>query len=1043
MLAGSLIASAFAGTENENGDAAGTLRALHSGNGLLNRGLYDLAVKEYADFLSQHANNAKAPIARYGLAVCLFRLDRFEEAAAELTRLQSLDDFAYGAEVATILGQCRLAQRDYAAAANAFEKVVSRHRKHDLADDAASGWTEALYRGGRYEDALNRCRKFVSRWADSPLRNRVEYFGGLSEMATGAHAAAADRFTKMLERSPDGKYNDRVTLLLAQCHHRTGALDAAVRHYRRVLELVSRELVPDALLGLASILQQRGSTEEAGRMLDSLLEEFPQSELRPAATLRRGRVWFDEGKYKRAFASFEEAGRADATLTDRTEYWMAKCALRRGEFAEAAERLGRAVTQHPDSELLPEMHYDRAVALVRAGEPDAAVDALETYLSRFGEHGMVAEAIHLLAATEHQRKHYEDSLAHCRRFADRFVAHDLLPTVVFLTAENEFLLQRYAKAANLFREFLKRYPDAPEASKARFRLGTAMYRLDKLDDAQVLLTQAVDELGTDGAFASSLLALGDVHFRRAEWKKAEHFLSVYLSGNPSASVDDALLKLGLSRQRQEQYETALTAYDQILARHKESPHRLQAMFERGQALVALERFNEAEKAFRRILEEGDDSRFAAFARKHLGTIAINKRDFDAAAEYFDQAAMAMTGGDSDADALFHRSLALMGGQRFGEAEKVFEKFLDRHASDDRVGQVRARLAIALSRQDRYAETLDVIGRLEGGEHARLDAALQSAVQYEKAWCFRKLGRVEEAADAYRALLARDVRQPSSVHAMLDLAAIEADAGRYEPAIELLRRLRDETHSGGVDAPAEVKEQSLYRLAVCEYKLRRFAEAADLFGEFLSEFPDSALIASASFFCGEALFETDRHERAVDHFTRVVERFPSDAAYPASLLRLGECQSMLQRWAKSERAFAEYLDRFADQESWFQATFGIGWARENQQRYDDAMRAYREVVDRHRGVTAARAQFQIGECLFAKKEYADAARELLKVDIHYAYPEWSAGALFEAGRCFEKLGKLVEARAHFRQVTEKYADSRWATMANQRLEVVTAGGLPGR
>ena len=72
------------------------------------------------------------------------------------------------------------------------------------------------------------------------------------------------------------------------------------------------------------------------------------------------------------------------------------------------------------------------------------------------------------------------------------------------------------------------------------------------------------------------------------------------------------------------------------------------------------------------------------------------------------------------------------------------------------------------------------------------------------------------------------------------------------------------------------------------------------------------------------------------------------------------------------------------------------------------------------------------------------RELLKVDILYAYPEWSAAALYEAARCFEKLGKTAEAKQHFEQVEEKYKQTQWAKLAAQRLTELSASAtLPGR
>jgi TolA-binding protein len=105
-------------------------------------------------------------------------------------------------------------------------------------------------------------------------------------------------------------------------------------------------------------------------------------------------------------------------------------------------------------------------------------------------------------------------------------------------------------------------------------------------------------------------------------------------------------------------------------------------------------------------------------------------------------------------------------------------------------------------------------------------------------------------------------------------------------------------------------------------------------------------------------------------------------------------------------------------------------------------AYEQVVQRHQGETAARAQFQIGECLFAMKRLDEAVRELLKVDILYAYPQWSAAALYEAGRCFQEMGDPTNARKQFEQVRTDHSQTRWAQLAAQRLDELSRPSLPG-
>ncbi|HWB21041.1 MAG TPA: tetratricopeptide repeat protein, partial [Phycisphaerales bacterium] len=83
-------------TQNDNTELASPeLRQLNAANGFLERGLYDEAAKEYRGFLDSHAGDAQAAVARYGLGVSLYRLHKYDEAAAELEKVYKLPGFNY------------------------------------------------------------------------------------------------------------------------------------------------------------------------------------------------------------------------------------------------------------------------------------------------------------------------------------------------------------------------------------------------------------------------------------------------------------------------------------------------------------------------------------------------------------------------------------------------------------------------------------------------------------------------------------------------------------------------------------------------------------------------------------------------------------------------------------------------------------------------------------------------------------------------------------------------------------------------------------
>lgn len=1027
-------------------DGAGEPESYVAANGFLNRGLYDLAVEEYRKFLAGSPGDARAGTARYGLGVALYRLKRFRDAAQELERVAVDKRFAFGAETLTVLGECRLEAREFEGAAEAFRRAATEFRDHDLSDSAAAGWTEALYRCGKHDEALVRARELAARRPDSPARARSEYFAALSELARGDSAGAARRLSEYVKQRGDGPYVGHARLLLAQALAAEGKLDEAALEYERAAADPDGPYRGHVLYGLASIRARQGDYAGAGELLDRALADSPtgggagageagedRGPLLRRAHLLRARCRLEAGDTDSAAAELEPLrGDGDADLASEAAYWLARCRLRGDRPSEAVGILDDALSRRPDNRLRAEMMYDRAVGLVRCGEVRRAADGLGEFLQAYPKHDLTPDALHLLACALHQLKDYDGAAARCREFLKRFGGHALACEVEFLAAEGEYLAGRLEGAVDGYRAVLERAQRGVEADKARYRLGLALHRLGRTEEAYAYLsaTPAAAEFG------AAALVLGDIHFQRGEWEEAERRLGEYLASNREAGgADDALLKLGLARQRRGRFAEGLKAFDELLARFPASPHRNQAVFERGQALLALKRDDEAVEAFRQAAD-GDDARFKAYALSHLGAIAYGRGEYEKASGLFARVGDESAGREAAPDAGFQQGMALMAAGRLEQAEAALREFVAAHPKHERAAEAAAQRGICLSRLDRHDEAVRVLEKVEREAGERLDTRLKGAVGYERAWCLRRLGKDDQAAPILRALVTEGGGAPDP-YAALELADIELRAKRPAAAAELLRGVRERIAAGGAKAADDLVESVTYRLAAAEYEQEHFAPAAALFEEVAARFPEGALSASAALLAGECHARGGRPERAVDWLARAAARPPDDAGRATALLRLGESHAALQQWSRSEKAFGDFLASYPGHDAWYQARFGVGWARENQGRHEEAIEAYRGVVERHKGATAARAQFQIGECLMAREKLDEAVRELLKVDILYDYPEWSAAANYEAGRCFEKLGKTVEARRQFAVVTEKHKESRWAELAARRMAELPA------
>lgn len=1033
-----LTVAALAQEPARSGDSADPVLAdFHLANGLLNRGLHDLAADAYRKFLEAHAQHEKAPVARYGLGVCLTRLGKPREAVEQFVALRGVRDFPFAAEAAVLHGQALLALERFDDAVAVLSDAVEKHPNHELSDDAAAAGVEAAVRAGAAKVARAAAARFHQRWPQSPHLPRVEFFQASAELAEGEHAAAAARFSRVVAAAPEGLLAPAAEFQAAQAAQRAGDAAAAERGFRAALERTDSPYRRDALYGLAMVLADAGQYKEAATLLDQYLTEASDAPAASAARLARAHAAFALEDWSRAAALFEQCAQADGADAAVAAYWAAKSVLRGGDAAAAAARFAAAQQRFPQSPLAAECAYDHGVALLRAAQLEAAATCFRTVVDTYPRHALWGDALAALASCEFKLGRTKSAIERCRAFLAGRPNHPQTPAVRSLLADSLYADGQFADAAPVYAEVAQYAADPSAARAARTRQALALFQCERFDEAAPLLRELAASSDAAPEQRNVSLALGEIDFRRGEWKAAEEHLATAISlAEPGADVAGTLLKLGLARQRQARHADALAALDRLLETSAPDGLRLQALFERGQALVALKRDADAQTAFEQLLSAAPDGEHRVHALNHLAAIAQRSGDLARAARLY--AEVRASAGDSPlaAEALLQQGLVLHAAGRDAEAAEALMRFLESSPQDGRGTLARACAGVCLYRLGRHDEALSLLDRLDAAEFLRLDASLRDAAGFARGECLLATRRTTDAATLFRELAARD--GPFRAHAALRLAEQEMSGKRWAAAADVLRPLV--AASDGL--PPDVLSAVRYRLGVCAFEQGDTDQAVSALEALLAATPEGELAASASHYTGEAHLRSGRASRAAQHFERAAALYGRAPQGGAALLRLGECLITLQHWPRAEAVFSEYLERFGDSADAYQARFGVGWARENQSRHLEAIESYREVVERHQGPTAARAQFQIGECLFALKRHEDAVRELLKVDILFAYPEWSAAALYEAGRCFEALNKTVEAREQFRRVVENHGQTRWAQLAAERL-AARAPQPPGR
>lgn len=997
-----------------------TQRALSTAHGLLGRGLNDLAAAGYREFLKANAGHPQEREARYGLAVAVFRQARWDEALAEL---QTLTDpaFPFAGDVAEMTGECLLNLNRPSDAVEAFRKAIALP-DHVLADDAAAGLVRALFLLSAHDELERECHAFGTRWPESSLRDQVELTLAASRLQRNQLDAAAGGLATLAARNPDAALLARARLMLADCRSRQLRWAEAAELYGSLSQQadVDGSLRLPAAIGLARAQLQLGDSRAAAELLAGVdLSRADESTAAIVASLR-GQALIAEHEYKQALRLLDPvAKRADATGVE-AAFWCGRGLFLEGRYAECAAVLRRLITDHPGSPFHSATMHDLVAALYELKQYAEAGEIARRFLEQFPDDTATPHVLRLAALIDLQRGDSAASRELAERLLNRYAKHPLAAEAAMIAADAEFQAGRFDAAADAYQRALALTADPGERAQGSVRLGLALHRAGRFAEAAAVLAPAVNAISGPER-GTVLLSLADIACRAESWSACEgHAREAATLLNEGGPRAEALLRLGLSLARQSRAIEALTVFDDILSRDGGGSHRVQTMFERAQALVALGRIDNATAALEEVRQYEPAGEFAAAATRQLGAIALQRNDFARAAGLLETA-------PDDPEAGLLRLRAQFSAGQFEDADRAATEWLNRHPEHAGAAEAKALRALSLARSARCAEALPLFDGLSNGSAGSLDAAMRGIVELEHARCFRAAGRPEDAARMLRTLLGSERDAAVTRAARVELVDVEIDAERFDAAAELLTPALAAPLE---DSPAgrEFRAAVLYRAGVVEYRRGEYLPAAERLASFLAENPGNDLARSAAFFCGDAFVHAKRTAPALPYLRRAVEIDAADALAPRVWLRLGDALAAEHDWRGSHDAFAEHIRRFPQGPQLAEAQFGAGWAKENLSEFDAAIDAYRRVTDSHQGAIAARAQFQIGECLFATRRHEDAVREFLKVDILYAYPEWSAAALYEAGRCFAAMGRSEDASREFAAVTERFPASVWAERA---------------
>ncbi len=1013
-------------------------------------------------------SNPKA-VAIYGDAANFQNKKLFDIAVEEWQRLIKTfpaDPLAKKAQF--YLGVCQREQKQYSQAAASFDLTVTKYKPFEFTEEAyyQLGWcrfTIAAEKKGDDRSAL--------------LADSITAFSdGISKYAKGPFA-------------DDGLY------FRGESHYRLGNLDEAIASYQELVDNVTYAKSNVRNIGLYALgvtYEERKKDQEAGKLYDLFLEEFPEDKLASEVKLRKADVIFRGGNVEEAEKLFAAmVTETDFPQLDFALYRQAGCLARLKRHEDAAAIYNRVVDEHADSAFVAESRLSVGRCYFNAKKNEPALEWFQKVIALKGAE--TAEAAHWASRIQLSAKQLDAVLEMTSVALPLATGSPFLPEL--LVDRGDALLDKGEKPEALkhYLQVADNHADSPIAPQALYNATFTLLDLKQQDAAVARATTFQDKFKNHALLPDVLYLLGEAHVQRDKLPEAETTFRQLLenhAGHPQFSSWQ--LRLGEILHFQKKYDETVAFVTGILDKLAGPEDQGQAHFMVGSAHFFKERFAEAATSLAASLEaapkggQADDAllylaraqymekklaesratlerllgdfpegRHKGQAHYRLGEVLDAEKKPAEAIKQYDQLLEAFAKSPYVPYAMYNKGYDLLGLDEVDAADAVFTDLV-KQFPDHEIKKV-ALLAQADTGYRRGRGQLDdkkfeeAIASFKNLYDAYPDFPRRDAVLYDLGWAYLGAGKQAEAVEAFVGIT-RDYKESTFVaDAYYRIGEDQYRNNKFGEALaSYVLALKSMP-------AAEIHEAVLHKTGWAHYKLDDFPKAEETFQAQVSDFAEGPFASDGRFMLAECHFKQGKWEEALGLYKPLVDAKLSAGQFAELvLLHGGQSARQLKQFDESLALVNQVIENHPDSVYLPQAQLTAGRAHYGKKEYDKADELFEVVATGSRNATGAEARFYMGAIRFGQKKHADAIRQYQRVMFGFGadkaldeVKKFQHLSATEAAICSEVLAGaaktaadkdkyLSEAKGFYMYIVDQHPESISAANAKKRLAELNKG-----
>ena len=815
------------------------------------------------------------------------------------------------------LAVCELQQKEFKSAVKHLSQVIK----------------EAGEDFERLEDAylnLGWCQYSVA------LENQPAYY-----------AQASNTFDELLEKFPDGNFQDQALFFGGESLYLQGKFQDAADSYAKLVEShTDSDLHADAMYALGVTLEDLRKYGDAGEVFSAFMNTYPDHNLASEVMMRKAETILQKGDFATAADMFHDVAQIEefravdhalyrhafclaavadgfAKTADKDPDWKTK---RAKGYVQAAQVFGKISKEMPDSPYAPDAAIAAGRAYYRAKEFESATTWFGEIKDSESRHA--PEAAHWLARILLDGRKSDE-------------ARDVVASVMDAAQNHPFLVSLKLDDA-----------DALYQKEATRKQSVAAYVKIAKDHADHRLAPKALYNASYGAMEVGDYKQGLEYANQFNQKFSKHTLAPEVQ----KVVAECKLQLG-------QHDDAAEVYRQLADKNEGEGTRFE--MRRGLSLFLQKKYDDAINVLQQVYAVAKDKDEQAESAFWLGRSFAGKKQYAKAVEAFQNSRNANPEWTQSDEVLLNLARSQRRTGQLDEAISSVSQLIKDYPDSEIIDQAHYRLGEFAYAKNDYKAAITHYTKVTSDWP---ESKLVPYALYGRGWSSLRSGDAASGIADFELLQSNFKDHELANQTIYARGMALHQNGDHTDALQTVREYLKTQPKGSSLSDA------LYLQGLSQIGMKEYPRAIESLESLVNQDPDYASIDKVLYELAWAHKNTKADDKAVSTFTKLISTNPKSPLAAESHYHLGENAYNARSYKAANGHYSAAFKSARTNDLREKAAYKLGWAHYQSNELEDALKAFDDQLEiSSEGNLAADAEFMRGECLFKQNRFGEAMK----------------------------------------------------------------------